>query len=272
LPPASPQVQNPRLLPLSTSRSFAQGLANTSGLVGKFFMSHPSVDVTGRSRENVHPYRIGFSTAMSRQFAIERERGARGAFLLEFLNSAGPTPEQLAGGSGLRGEALRRHVRDEFGRRLGIGVYCEQLPDRANAVSLAPRVRDYFGSPAPHLEYRVGGYERRALDEAQDVAKRILATMGTTDIRSTGISYAGHQIGTDRMGTDSRSSVVDTNLRTRDVPDLYLVGSGCFVTASASRPTLTIAALAIRAAEHIASRRRPGSGPASGSPAGDRKI
>ena len=60
------------------------------------------------------------------------------------------------------------------------------------------------------------------------------------------------------MGPDPRASVVDANLRAHDVPNLYLVGSGCFVTASSSPPTLTIVALAIRAAEHIAARLRAG--------------
>ena len=66
------------------------------------------------------------------------------------------------------------------------------------------------------------------------------------------------------MGTDPATSVVDVNLRCHDVPNLYLLGSGCFVTGSASPPTLTIAALAIRAAEHMAARLRP---PAQGGPA-----
>ena len=220
-------------------------------------MSHPSIDVTGRAREKVYPYRIGFSTAMSRQFAIERDRATRGAFLLEFLNSAGPTPEQIAVASGLSGEALRRHVREQFGHWLGIRVYCEQLPSRVNAVSLAPNVRDYFGSPAPHIHCGLGRYERTALDEAKDVASKILTAMGLSQIRASGLSYAGHQMGTHRMGTDPATSVVDVNLRCHDVPNLYLVGSGCFVTASASPPTLTIAALAIRAAEHIAAALRP---------------
>ena len=83
--------------------------------------------------------------------------------------------------------------------------------------------------------------------------------MGLTDIRSTGLTFAAHQIGTHRMGTDPRTSVVDAHLSAHDVPNLYLVGSGCFVTASASPPTLTIAALAIRAAEHIAAGLRPAS-------------
>jgi choline dehydrogenase-like flavoprotein len=254
---AAGAVENARLLLLSASHSWPAGLANGSGLVGKFFMSHPSIDVIGRAREKVHPYRIGFSTAMSRQFAIERDRATRGAFILEFLNSAGPTPERIAVDSGLWGEALRQHVRNEFGHALGIRVYGEQLPDRANALSLAPNLRDHFGSPAAHLHCRVGPYEREALDDAKELAGKILATMGLSQIRATGLTYAGHQMGTHRMGHDPRTSVVDVNLKAHDVANLYLVGSGCFVTASASPPTLTIAALAIRAAEHVAGRVRP---------------
>ena len=254
---AAGAVETARLLLLSTARQFPDGLANRSGLVGKFFMSHPSLEMTGRASAKVHPYRIGFSTAMSRQFAVERSRTTRGAFFLEFMNSAGPTPERIAVESGQWGEALRRHVREEFGRRLGIRIYCEQLPERANAVSLNTRVRDYFGNPAPHLHYNVGTYERKALDEAKDIVGKIFAAMGLTDIRSSGLTFAAHQIGTHRMGTDPKTSVVDANLRAHDVPNLYLVGSGGFVTASASPPTLTIAALAIRAAEHIEARLRP---------------
>ena len=254
---AAGAVENARLLLLTPSREFPDGLANRSGLVGKFFMSHPSLDVTGRASEKVHPYRIGFSTAMSRQFAVERDRAARGAYFLEFLNSAGPTPDQVAVVSGQWGEELRKHVREEFGRRLGIRIYCEQLPERANAVSLNTRVRDYFGNPVPHLHYTVGRYELKALDEAKAVARKIFAAMGVTDISSGALMFAGHLIGTHRMGIDPHTSVVDPNLRAHDVPNLYLVGSGCFVTASSSPPTLTIAALAIRAAEHIAARLGP---------------
>jgi glucose dehydrogenase len=250
-------VENARLLLLSKSRDFPSGLANRSGLVGRFFMSHPSIDITGRAREKVYPYRIGFSTAMSRQFAVERDRATRGAVLLEFLNSAGPTPERIAVSSKLWGQALQSRVQEEFGHRLGIRVYAEQLPERVNAVSLNPRVRDYFGSPAPHIHYGVGPYERKALDDAKEIAGKILGIMGLADIRSSGLLFAGHQIGTHRMGTDHRTSVVDVNLKAHDVPNLYVVGSGCFVTASASPPTLTIAALAIRAADHIAARVRP---------------
>jgi len=257
---AAGAIETARLLLLSGSRDLPSGLANRSGLVGKFFMSHPSIEVTGLARDKVHPFRIGFSTAMSRQFAVERDRATRGAFMLEFMNSAGPTPERIAVTSGKWGQALRQHVQDDFGRRLGIRVYCEQLPDRINAVSLNPRVTDYYGNPGPYIHSSVGRYERRALDDAREVAGRIFSAMGLSDIRRSNLVFAGHQIGTCRMGTDPGTSVVDPNLKTHDVPNLYLVGSGCFVTASSSPPTLTIAALAIRAGEHIATQLRRSAG------------
>ena len=211
-------VENARLLLLSSSRAFPAGLGNGSGLVGKYFMSHPSIDVIGRARDKVYPYRIGFSTAMSRQFAIDRERSARGAFLLEFLNSAGPTPEQIAVKSGKSGEALRQHVQNEFGHWLGIRVYAEQLPQRSNAVSLSARVRDYFGNPGPHIDCRLGQYERTALDDARAVASTILTATGVSAIQATSVTFAAHQIGTHRMGTDARTSVVGANLRSTRSP------------------------------------------------------
>src|SRR5262249_53231404 len=147
---------------------------------------------------------------------------------------------------------LRDDIRAEFGETLGVRIYCEQLPDTENTVSLIPHVTDYFGNPAAQITYGVGAYERDGLEEAEGVARDILRTVGASSIlRAPGLGFAAHQIATHRMGTDSGSSVVDPNLRAHDVANLYLVGSGDFVTASASPPTLTIAALAIRAADHI---------------------
>jgi glucose dehydrogenase len=255
---AAGAVETTRLLLLSASSQFPSGLANRSGTVGKYFMSQPVIDVTGRVKHKVYPYRTGFSTAMTRQFAVNRDRSKRGGFLLEFLNSAGPTPSLIAQASGRWGEALRIHVQQEFGHTLGIRIYCEQLPDPGNSISLNPQVKDYFGSPVPHITYDLGGYERATIHEAKEVAGRILQAMGAGSIAAGDPSPSGHQIGVHRMGTDPRTSVVDANLRTHDVPNLYLVGSGCFVTASSSPPTLTIVALAIRAADHIASLLRAG--------------
>jgi choline dehydrogenase-like flavoprotein len=254
---AAGAVETARILLLSASRDFPDGLANRSGLVGKYFMSHPIMDVTGRVKDKVYPYRIGFSTAMSRQFSVERNRASDGAFFLEFLNSAGPTPDRIALSSGKSGEALRKYVEEEFGHTLGIRIYCEQLPDPRNSITLNSAVRDYFGNPVPHITYSVGDYERKVLKEAQGVAASILQALGASDIRPGRMRFAAHQIGTHRMGTHPHTSVVDGNLQAHDIDNFYLIGSGCFPTATCSHPTLTIAALAIKLAEHILSSQRP---------------
>jgi len=101
--------------------------------------------------------------------------------------------------------------------------------------------------------------------EAQGVVIDILRAMGAGAIAPGPLHFSGHQIGTHRMGADPASSVVNADLRSHEIPNLYLVGSGSFVTAAASHPTLTIAALAIRAAEHIALGLRPAA-PGSGAP------
>jgi len=258
---AAGAVETPRLLLRSASKTSPAGLANGSGLVGKYFTSHPLIDVTGRVRDSVYPYRVGFSTAMTRQFAVDRDRASRRAFYLEFLNfPRGGQPERLALASGKWGEALRRHVETEFGHTVSIRVYCEQLPDPRNSVTLNSRVTDSFGNPVPHITYHVGPQERETLAEARTVATRVLEAMGASQIRTSALRFASHQIGTHRMGRDPRASVVDESLRAHEVANLYLVGSGCFVTASSSPPALTIAALAIRTAEQIASLRRPAEG------------
>jgi glucose dehydrogenase len=249
---AAGAVENARLLLLSTAPTFPRGLANGSGRVGRYFMSHPTLDVLGRLAERVYPYRIGFSTAMSSQFAAPRDRREHGAFALEFLNNAGSSPAHIAVSSGVWGAELRAQVAREFGRWLGIRIYAEPLPEPTRLVALDQTVTDPFGDPVPHLVYSIEPYEQEALRRGREVAERILRAAGASEIRVGRPWPSGHQIGTHRMGREPMTSVVDPNLRAHGVPNLYVVGSGCFVTASASPPTLTIVALAIRAAEHIA--------------------
>ncbi len=245
-------VETPRLLLLSRSAEFPHGLCNSSGLVGKGFLSHPIIELVGRVKENMFPYRTGFSTAMSRQFAVDRTRAVDGAFLLEFLNNGGFSPAWLALVSRKTGKALREYVQQEFGHSLAIRAYCEQLPTDTNSVSLNEKVRDYFGNPVPHISYSIGEYERRGMDAAQEVCSKILKEAGATDIHVNFTTTAAHQIGTVRMGRDPARSVVNEHLQTHDLPNLYLMGSGVYPTATCTHPTLTISALAIRAAERIA--------------------
>jgi len=252
---AAHAVESARLLLVSSSGRFPAGLANGSGLVGHHFMEHPTVEVTGRVREPLHHYRIGFHTAETHQFASPADRDQVGGFRLSFLNQVGPTPRALARRSARWGRALAEEVRAEFGRMAGMHAFLEQLPDPANAVTLDPDVRDLFGNPVPRLTLALGAYERRTAARAISQMSRILDAMGARDLElppPESFRGCGHQMGTCRMGHDPGVSVVDRDLRTHEVDNLFVVGSSAFPTAGPLNPSLTIAALAIRAADAIA--------------------
>lgn len=250
---AAHTVESTRLLLLSESSRFPRGLANGSGMVGKNLMEHPIFGVSGTVEQNVYPYRIGFPTAGSLQFCNPQNRHERAGIKLEFHNYAGPTPFRIAAASGNWGKALADEIHASFGHAISVEATIEQLPDEKNTISLDPTLRDCFGDPAPRITYSVGAYERNAREAAIEHARRILTAAGVDKIDGNVAQGLGaHPMGTCRMGDDPAASVVNRDLRAHEVSNLYVVGGGVFVTGSSLQPSLTIAALAIRAAEHIA--------------------
>lgn len=249
---ATHAVESARLLLLSTSPRFPHGLANRSGLVGKNFMEHPYVQVWGKLKQNLFPRRIGFHTAESHQFCVPKKRDTDGAFKLDF-EALGPMPVQIAAESGLWGDGLATEVRETFGYSAGVAVFPEQLPREKISITLDPEVKDCFGNPVPRVTYFLGAYEKEAIRKGVARAAGILDAIGATDMGSdAGDSlFCGHHMGTCRMGDDPEKSVVDRDLRTHDVKNLFLAGSSVFVTGGAVNPSLTIVALALRAAETI---------------------
>jgi len=249
---AAHAVESARLLLLSTSSRFPYGLANQSGLVGKYFMEHPYVIVAGRLKQSLFPYRIGFHTAETHQFVAPNRREIVGAFKFDF-EGGGPGPAEIALESGHWGADLQKEIRETFGHSAQIGILLEQLPSEKNTVTLDEKVNDYFGNPVPRITYSFGEYEKNALGVARKKAEEILGALAATQIvvDQQNIGFCGHHIGTCRMGDNPETSVVNRDLRAHDVKNLFVVGSSVFVTGAAVNPSLTIAALAIRAANHI---------------------
>jgi choline dehydrogenase-like flavoprotein len=247
---AAGAVENARLLLLSRSDEHPAGLANSSGLVGRRFMTHPVVDVHGTVPHEMFPYRTGFSTGTSHQFVAPAARAEHGSLLIEFMNNAGPVPRRVAEDSGRWGAALEEEIRSRFGRTAQVRFQVEQLPHGANTVALDPGVEDPAGNPVPRLRLSLGPYERRAMDRAEELGRRILARMGAKNIARNDL-FSAHQLGTARMGTEPRASVVDPDLRAHDLENLYVLGGSAFVTGGSANPTLTIGALALRLADHL---------------------
>jgi choline dehydrogenase-like flavoprotein len=250
---AAHTVETARLLLLSESSQFPHGLANGSGMVGKNFMEHLAIGVSGVLKQKVFPYRIGFPTAASHQFCNPKNRHERAGIKLVFQSYRGPAPFEIAALSGNWGKALAEEVSESFGHQVSIEAMIEQLPDSGNTVSLDPTLRDYFGNPAPRISYSFGAYEEISREAAIKFARGILTAAGVERIKGeVQTGFGAHPMGTCRMGNDPAKSVVDRDLRAHEVSNLYVVGSSVFVTGSSLQPSLTIAALAIRAAEHIA--------------------
>lgn len=270
-------VESPRLLLQSTSDSYPDGLANGSGQVGRYFSEHPLVGLVGRVDEPTGSDQIGFETSMSEAF-YSHDQGPDGSVILQVENLSGHSPPGTAldrrshTGSMIRGDPLTPlqgdalgddlldHVQEEYGGRVRIEAMAEQLPVADNRVSLDPSRTDDYGNPVPDIDYTIDDRTQQTLANARSVLYDIFEEAGVYDIEpvaSPGDPYfVSHHLGTTRMGTDPGTSVVDEHLRTHELDNLYISSSGTFPTFGASPPTLTIAALTLRLANHLDRRLR----------------
>ncbi|WP_430505630.1 GMC family oxidoreductase [Haloparvum sp. PAK95] len=249
-------VETPRLLLLSESEQYPDGLANTSGAVGRYFMDHLFAGMGGTLDEPTRQKHVGFNTTESHQF-YDRPDGSRTAIKLEFLNYAGPAPADVALGADSFGDALLEEIRDVYGTHIAMGALVEQYPRKENRIRLDPTRTDDHGNPVPDVVWSLDDRTRRAIERANEIQRSVLEELGvdvgwTVGPDNTGPAF--HHMGTTRMGTDPDESVVSPELRTHDLENLSIAGSSTFVTGGAMNPTLTIAALSIKAATHIEER------------------
>ncbi|WP_267161104.1 GMC family oxidoreductase [Halovenus salina] len=246
-------VETPRLLLLSESEEYPDGLANSSGHVGQYFMDHLFAGTGGVLDEPTRQNHVGFLTSGSHQFYDEADE-AVGPFKLEFFNYAGPSPVEMALSGDTWGDDLLGQLQEDYGNHVAVGALVEQLPREDSYVGLDREQTDDHGNPVPDVHWNVGKRALRTIERANEIQERILTELGAeitwqAGPDSTGPAY--HHMGTTRMGTDPTESVVDPTLRTHDLDNCWIVGSSVFPTGGAMNPTLTIAALALRAADGL---------------------
>ena len=252
-------VETPRLLLLSASSQWPDGLANRSGAVGKGLREHPICFTSARVAGPSYSHRISFWTATCNQFWDTPDRARRAAFSIFFNPMAGPTPADLARASGHWGDELVRDIERDFGHSLTIECPIDMLSYEQNAVELDPELRDYHGSPVPRITLSLGRYEEEGIRDARRVQAQILEAFGARDITANrAVGFMAHPAGTCRMGSDPGRSVVDRNTRCHDVANLYVVGTAVFPASGLANPTLSISALALRLGDHLADASRAG--------------
>jgi choline dehydrogenase-like flavoprotein len=247
-------LQSPRLLLNSSSSRYPHGLANSSGLVGKYFMQHIGWHGVGLFEDRIDSYRGFYGGASTADFAeTSRHNDFARGWLLEF-HSGVTTPIHCAKQSGgLWGASLKAYMRRTFGHLAGVGLSGEQLPDVRNAIGINPDVKDQYGMPVAHIDYQLFDNDEKLLAAGKKNIEAIIQASGAIKIHSMNYHFGSspHNMGTCRMGNDPKTSVINSFCQSHDIPNLFVIDGSCFVTGGTANPSLTIHAIALRASQYI---------------------
>ena len=262
---AAGAYETPRLLLLSDSEQYPDGLANSSGTVGRYFLDHPTGGVIGLlPDQETHQDEYGpVVSSVIYQYYEGEALAERGAINMMLINVAGESPAEMAMRSSAIGDDLLAQIDGQYGNTIGVIMNVEMLPDADNRLTLDESTTDNHGNPVPEISLDAGDYALDAVETGQRVGRELVEEMGGNVLFQGGNldlppeqmaedSKGGyHPMGGTRMGTDPETSVVDENLKTHDLNNLYVASGGVFPTAGAANPTLTIMALARRCGEYI---------------------
>ena len=253
-------VGTPRILLNSVSKQFPDGLANSSGLVGKNLMLHPYASIQGVFEEPLDGYRGPHDSIWSQEFyETGEERDFIRGFTYETTRGRGLVATALTGVHSGRipwGAGHHDAYRKLHNRIAGMVAICEDLPEEHNTVTLDPSIKDAHGIPAPKMTYSISDNSQKMLDFAVARATETLRAAGATDviIESPLASGGWHLMGTARMGKDPQKSVVNEWGRSHDVKNLFVVDGSIFVTSAGVNPTRTIQTLALYITDQIKKR------------------
>jgi choline dehydrogenase-like flavoprotein len=249
-------AETTRLLLNSTSNRFPQGLANSSGMVGKHLMFNQGSGVQGIFEHELNEFKSVQVTRILHDFyESDPKRGFYGGGGIDARINPQPALWAMDSGGDLpRWGADFKQRLEAFPRAMASTGHCTSLPMERNSVSLDPTLQDAWGIPAIRVTYKDHPDDLATAKFLQDRSYEILQAAGAQKIWRNGVeenTFGVHLLGTARMGNDPKTSVVDKYHRTHDVPNLFLVDGSSFVTSGRGQPTMTIQALAFRAADHI---------------------
>lgn len=242
-------VETARLLLNTTSPHHPQGLANSSGMVGKAIMPHSGHDVFAKFPEEIRLYKGTPVLAVTQEFyETDRQRGfVRGYTLNAHGNRPVSLAKNLATKLGYWGKELRDIMMD-FNFYAQITLVGEVLPNVANAITLTDE-KDEYGLYRPLITFSYGDNDKRLIDHGIEKCYEILEAAGGT--RAFAIPDTAHLMGGTRMGDNPASSVVNGFCQSHDIPNLYICSASVFVTSGGANPTQTVMAIAHRTADHL---------------------
>lgn len=259
-------IESARLLLLSKSNQFPDGLANGSGLVGKNATFHEYLFAIGLFDRNLHGKMHGYtghyiSGGTMDFYETDEDRGYIGGSIVAASQTGQPT-NWIFPGRPAWGIAAKNADRDFFDHSMKIGIILHDMPVESNRVDLDPDVVDAWGLPVARITHKPHPNDLAMADWQIEKNVEILEAAGAVTTipvhleRSTGNTC--HQHGTARMGTDPSTSVLDPFCRAHEVPNLFVLDGAGFPTALGVNPTLTIMANAWRCCDFILDEARKG--------------
>ncbi len=251
------------LLLLSASPRFPTGLANSSGLVGKYMTGHASVQTQIELDAEIYPGMNEEHSLVSRQFFRADRRKPYVRHDLRIWESTVNREPRLRDESGrlLLGDALLADWRARTRRATArVRAYYDVHPDRNSELSLDASTKNRYGDPLPRIVHRADAASLARREATLEHIRGVFARMARNDNGSMGRldvgAYWDHPGGGCRMGSDPGASVTDSYGRTHDHENLFVVGSPTLPTGGCTNGTLTFAALTLRSADHIAGAAR----------------
>jgi choline dehydrogenase-like flavoprotein len=250
-------AETPRLLLNSASAKFPQGLANSSGIVGKYLMYNYNSRALAVFEHELNEYKsVQVSRIVMDFYNADPKRGHYGGGGLD--SRMGPQPTAWAIRTAAEGppwgSEYKARLR-EFTRGMHVACHGTSLAVETNNITLDPEVKDAWGLPAMRVTYKDHPDDLANARFLQDRGVEIMEAAGAVRVTRAPVTpsrLSVHLLGTCRMGNDPASSVVDKFHRSHDVPNLFICDGSSLVTSGRGQPTLTIQALAFRAGEHIA--------------------
>jgi choline dehydrogenase-like flavoprotein len=259
-------AETPRLLLLSANKQFPNGLANSSGLVGKYLMFNSNARSVGLFEHSLNDYK-GFvaSRVLHDFYELDPQKvGFYGGGALDgrfdytpyFFALTGLPPETPRWG-----KSFKAALRHNFARTMEIHCTGTSLPVETNSFSLDPELKDAWGLPALRMTYKDHPDDLKLVHWLTKRALEIFDAAGAVKRWSRPINeqqFSVHLLGTCRMGGDPKASVINPDHRTHDIKNLFLCDGSSLVTSGRGQPTMTIQALAYRAADRITALARRG--------------
>ncbi len=276
---AASACESARLLLNSKSARFPHGLANSSGVVGKYLTDTTGTDVAGfiPRLENGIPHNedgVGGGHLYCPWWLDNTTLDFPRGYHIEIWGGRGQPSYGFMGGIesypdfGGYGKSLKDAYRRLYGTTIGFSGRGEMIPNADSYCELDPEVKDQWGIPVLRFHWKWSDYEYRQVKHMQETFRALIEEMGgevfspmPTAEEGYGIATGGqiiHELGAVRMGNDPATSALNAHCQAHDVKNLFVADGGPFVSQADKNPTWTILALSMRTSEYIAAQRRQG--------------